>query len=579
MFQSLIARAASQAVSGFSVNSGAQYSRVSTNTTADATAQYVGHVDIPAGKLTGLMTDWHAHIKVLYESGTIAAAGDTASAPTATTNLKRRFHIRVSPITSLDPTDINNSIGMSDPAESTASRGGQLSCEIAAVAGSFGCEIRASSSWDAQSDFLRHAQPLTRWYDQYASQGLRISVFFNWETPFAADVLMKVSSISVRLTPGAPISLVTTPRTLTLDQFGLHWNRWPKLATAVNAPAENGELFGTVRSWDCDISNAGSGISWHAIETSNWDTLTNAQRQADPGWAGIDNFVAKHANKRRIITVGYMSRFHTTNGSLNMPPSDLANGVTGSWYTFCTQLGTRFTGKGNHYEIFNEPYPITSVPFTHFGVPAGCSGWGGTVAQMSTMIVQAAAALRAADPTCKIIGPGFLNVVDRGAGVGQGYTYAKSILSDNGNAALNAVDYLAVHGYPISIDGGKPSPTAALGFLRNVRRMATELGAPTKPIFMTEVSTDKPFYRSLPVAERIPYLQRTVATVLLGDPFVQAIGWYGIDYTQTILGWTADDTAAWNSLATFLTSGPVTAAIINQDGTVSVTIGSETRIY
>jgi hypothetical protein len=338
-------------------------------------------------------------------------------------------------------------------------------------------------------------------------------------------------------------------------------------------------LYGAARSWDYDDGTAASGVTWNAIETSNWSGLTVAQRQADPGWYTMDSFMAAHAGKRHVITLSGCSKLHTANGSLNSPPTDLASGVTGSWYTFCTAIGTRYANQGVHYEIWNEPFATTSTgPFVNYGsAQTTYLGWGGTVAQLSTMITQAAAAIRAVDPTAKIIGPGFLNVLDRGSSTG--YTYAKSVLSANTNAALTAVDYVAFHGYPINVGNSIPSPLSALGFLKGLRRMLTELGAPTKPLYLTEISSVNRNYSAIPTPDRVAFLQRTLVTVLCGDSNIYGMHWYGMDLIGTGLGWTQADADAWNAVVTYLTSGPVTNCTINQDGTVSVTVGATSRIY
>lgn len=560
MLRQLLAPSQPQVAQGYARNNGTLYHCLSTNSAADTTPKYMGHVDIPADALSGLSSDWHANIKVLYESGVYGGVSPDA-APTGTANVMRRFHIRISPDLTLDPTNIGNSIGMTDPAERAVSIGGQLSVDITAVAGTMGCEVRCTSSWNTQSDFLTSPLALSRWIDGYAQGGLRVCVFFNWEASTPLNTIMKVVSTSVTMVPGATLTLVTSaaPRTLTLPMFGGHWNTWP-VAASNGANPPFGVLAGGVRDHDysSDIVQAAYG-TWPMTETLNWSTLTVAQQNADPGWATVDRFVAKHASRRKILTLNATPSFYAADRRL--PPNDLAAGVNSSWYRFCTRIGTRFAGQGIYYEIWNEPN-LPGNPYI---------GWNGTQAELVTMVTLGAQALRAVDPSCKIIGPSFVNLIDRGGDLN--YTTTKAFYALSGGAALAAVDMVAFHAYPLA----SGNPLSALLFLKKLRQMMTELGAPTKPIYMTEMSTENPAYAAFPLAQRRAFLQRSMITLLCGDPYIQGFCWYGMDHNT--LYFTQDDADAWNDVATFMTSGPVTMCRVNPDGSVGVTVGGVSRVF
>lgn len=561
MFKQLIATNPPRVSQGYARNNGTLYTRLGVNNaTADAVPQYMGHVDIPADSLSGLSSDWHAHIKVLYESGTYGGVS-TEAAPTSTTNVIRRFHIRISPDLTLDPTNIGNSIGISDPAEGATSIGGQLSVDLTAVAGSGGSIIRATSSWNTQSDFLNFQLPLSRWSDGYAAGGLRVCVFFNWEAATPTNTIMKVVSTSVTITPGQDLVMIpsTAPRTLTAAMFGAHWNTWP-LGADSGATPPLGITAAAVRAHDygSDLTFSDYGM-WRVTETLNWSTLTVAQQNADPGWAVTDRFVNKHAARRKVVTLSGTASFYAADR--RSPPSDLALGTSSSWYRFCSRIGERYTGQGIYYEIWNEP----NLPNNLF------IGWNGTPAQLAQMVTLAAQALRAADPSCKIIGPSFVNILDRGSDLN--YTTTKAFYALSGGAALAAVDYVNFHTYPLM----SGNPMSALMFTKNMRRLLTELGAPTKPIYMTEMSTQGPAYSTFTPLQRKAFLQRSVVTLLCGDPYMHGVFWYGMDHST--LFFTQDDANAWNEMVQFMTSGPITLAKVNTDGTVTVVVNGASRVF
>jgi hypothetical protein len=579
MFHSLLATQSPQVAQGYSVTNNNLYSRISTGIAAtDSALQYMGHVDIPPGPLSGLTTDWRARFTALYESGTYGGVTPDDK-PTATTNLERRFNVRIGTIDGSDPTNPSNTIAVAAPAEYATSIGGQFSVTLAAVAGSGGNDVRISAMYAAQSEYLQSAQALNHWYDQYSTNGLRVVVFFSWENTYVAGKIMKVVSSSLEVVPGTSTTLVnsTAPRTLTSAMFGAHWHRWPQPATTATVPL--GVNYGAVRSLNYD-GPTGNNLAamMHFIEKTNWLPLTSAQRQSTAGdWSVLDYFVARHAGKRMIIPLYGQSGLHSAVGAINTPPVDLANNTTGSWYIACREIALRYAGQGIHYEIYNEPYPTVGTgPFVNYAsARTTFIGFTGTPAELSQMVVQAAEAIRSVDSSAKIIGPSFINVINRGSAAGA--DYVRACLSANSNAMINAVDYIGYHTYPINIGNALPSPLAAYGFTRNLRSILTQLGFPTKPLYMTEMTSENPNYASLATPTRLAYMQRSVITLLLGDPYHAGIVWYGFD--NGVDFFTQSDADTWNTMIEFLTSGPITRCTINQNGTVSVTIGATSRVY
>ena len=551
MFEQLIATANPVTPAGYSIHNATAKSRISTGVTAtDYAPQYMSHVDVPPGRLSGMSTDWHIHLKVLFESGIYSGNPDVP--PTGTTSLTRRFVIGVAPISAADPTDYNNMYAVQDAATGSTSIGGQASMEIACIGGSFGHQIQYSRSWSIESDYKESALVLGRWVDDYAASGIRIVVFFKWQNTVPAGHVMKVTSVRADVAPGPRAALVTasSPRTLSLSQFGVHWC---KKTTGFSAEVN----YGMVRYHDYDPVATASYGTWPAIESTDWSTKTVAQQMADPGWANLDLFVAAHAGKKMIIEMSSTPSFYAADR--RSPPSDLASGTASSWYRFCSRVGERLAGKGVIYEIWNEANLASNL----------YNGWTGTAAQLATMVTLAAQALRAADPSCKIAGPSLVNVVLRG--LLDTPAYAKELYAANAGAALLAVDYVSFHAYPLVT----PSPLAAAFYTKNMRKILTDLGAPAKPLLMSEMTALA--LASMTLDARRVFIQRSVLGILLADSNVVGAVWYGLDIVA--LDWTVADRAAWNSMVTFCTSGPITSAVIDQDGVFLITVGAETRAF
>jgi hypothetical protein len=162
-------------------------------------------------------------------------------------------------------------------------------------------------------------------------------------------------------------------------------------------------------------------------------------------------------------------------------------------------------------------------------------------------------------------------------GASDGPTYLRNSLAAGSGIIRTSSDVANYHAYAAN---NTPSPFTAVAYLRNMRKVLTDLGSPTKPILMSEVSAGTgsgTFWLNLDPATRRSFMARATITGLLADPYTVGFMWYGLD--QGNYGWNQADVDFWNDMVTYMTSGPVTKCVVNQDGTVSVTIGATSRIY
>ena len=64
---------------------------------------------------------------------------------------------------------------------------------------------------------------------------------------------------------------------------------------------------------------------------------------------------------------------------------------------------------------------------------------------------------------------------------------------------------------------------------------------------------------------------------LFADPYIYASAIYAAD--NGIMGWIADDVAAWNTLRSHLVSGVVTSVVLKTNGSLLVTVGGVTQEF
>lgn len=217
--------------------------------------------------------------------------------------------------------------------------------------------------------------------------------FIGNRATFCLDADFAALDANVLAIPNLPISVLSaSPVSVGPEFFGMHINK------RVNDTASE-ISYGTIRSHDM----GGTRGAWFRIQdTSSADTTTWK-------WADLDSWVNTHyAAGRDLVctlfgTPTFFSARPTEEGvygayalGIQAEPADMTK-----WSAFCTAVATRYLGKIKYYEVWNEPNyhnngTTTTGPNFFFS---------GTFGKLSEMVRRANQAIKAVDPTAKIICP------------------------------------------------------------------------------------------------------------------------------------------------------------------------------
>lgn len=401
----------------------------------------------------------------------------------------------------------------------------------------------------------------------FPAMGVRITFGVKWAAA-ANNHIVRCRGINASISgaDGIARTIFTGSKTITAEQLGITYHRWPN-SSIPSTPALDGSVFGLARSHDYSPSILGinKGTRWNNIETTDWDGLTSAQIQADPGWVALDQFVAAHANRAKIITLFGTPSFHSlrpteewgygATGGGAAPPDDLAAGNLGSWARFVSAVVTRYAGQSIIYELWNEP---NLADF-----------YTGTVDELGTMCMQAIGRIRALDATAKITTPATTSLIAYGNGV----SYALQLMYYGGGSIYTQSDYIALHLYQLDW-----CPNSILQGIKDLRAVAAGRGFATKPMLVTEGSPSLEYLTDNRTRQfKVRAMQRYMILSLFADPYIYASAIYAAD--NGIMGWIADDVAAWNTLRSHLVSGVVTSVVLKTNGSLLVTVGGVTKEF
>jgi hypothetical protein len=126
------------------------------------------------------------------------------------------------------------------------------------------------------------------------------------------------------------------------------------------------------------------------------------------------------------------------------------------WRTFVRTVATRYKGKINNWEIWNEP----NRP----------QGWTGSVDTLVEMTREAYLILKEVDPTCTVISPAATET--------RGVAYLDAFLEKGGG------QYVDVIGYHFYV--GREDPEAMVTLINAVKRVMAKHGIGSKPLWSTE---------------------------------------------------------------------------------------------
>lgn len=282
----------------------------------------------------------------------------------------------------------------------------------------------------------------------------------------AADFAAAFSANVLAIPNLAPVMLKSTAITVPDSFFGSHvYIRDNDSATGVT--------FKTVRSHDIQ---SGKG-RWKYIETSDdvWD------------FSVLDAWVNTHyaAGRDLVFTLygtpTWASARPTEEGiygpynlGTQAEPADMAK-----WDRFCAKIATRYLGKIKYYEVWNESNLNNNGTTT-----SGSSFFfSGTFAKLAEMTRRANQAIKAVDPTAKILCSSTTGWgTTAGGGAETYFTGMMAAATGDGSTAMkNWVDIVAVHLY-----GWNRSAANLAGMIDRVKAAMTAAGISGKEIWDTE---------------------------------------------------------------------------------------------
>jgi hypothetical protein len=252
---------------------------------------------------------------------------------------------------------------------------------------------------------------------------------------------------------------LTPPKTpVTRGFFGLNVNHmhdspgfdWPAIE------------FGSYRSWD-------SGVMWPKIEP----------QRGVYDWTNLDKDVAMAQQRHQafLFTLGQTPHWassrpdeHAAYGNgVAAPPADIRD-----WTDFVTALVTRYKGRINAYEIWNEP---DEVGF-----------YTGTPTQLAELGHEAALIIRKVDPKALIVTPPVAQ-----DDVLLSPEFLDGYLSYGGG---RDADVIAYHGY-------NNPPEANIAELQDFARQLALHGVANKPVWITEAGPNLKRYSETEVGNQV----------------------------------------------------------------------------
>jgi hypothetical protein len=280
-----------------------------------------------------------------------------------------------------------------------------------------------------------------------------------------SDLIAGLDS-NVLAIPNLPITVLTnSPVKVDETFFGMHVQK----RTNDGLP---GVTVKIVRSHDLQ---SGTG-QWKFIETS--DNVWN--------WSNIDAWVnAHHSAGRELVFVLFgtptwasarpaeVGAYGANYSGLCAEPGDMTK-----WDRFCTQVATRYKGKIQYYEVWNEPN------LNNNGTTTSGSNFffSGTFAKLSEMVRRANQAIKAVDPTAKIICPA---VQGWQATSGTSDSYFAGMMSAEDGATGTMKDWVDIVGVHLYL----PSPNKVQDLAGVIDRVKASMAAASvsgKEIWDTE---------------------------------------------------------------------------------------------
>jgi hypothetical protein len=249
-----------------------------------------------------------------------------------------------------------------------------------------------------------------------------------------------------------------------------------------------------------------AGIGWVRYDF-NWFQIEPEKDRYD--WSTTDRVIAS-AEARGLevfVTLAYSPDW-ASGGDATAPPIDPAD-----WYDFVFDVVSRYRGRVSHWGLWNEPN-------------LGDFFSGSMDDYIQDILVQGAAAVRAADSGSKVLGPE-LAMLDSG----DWELWLKTVLTE----APDAIDIVTQHSYS---DTGKKvlwnmgATSSGRVRLRTPHGIMVATGTDDKPLWLTETgwhtdevseSSQATFYeQTLDGVLDLPWLEKVFFYELVDDPNISS---------------------------------------------------------
>ena len=297
-------------------------------------------------------------------------------------------------------------------------------------------------------------------------------------------------SAEVLAMPNCPVTVLNAGAfTITPQFFGMH--AYQRINDGMS-----GVTVGTVRNQDME----GGKSRWSQIEWQD-NAFT---------WGDVDSWVNTHyaAGREIIFLLWGTPAFHSARstevgaygvGSLgaSAEPADMTK-----WTRYCTKVAQRYLGKVKYYEVWNEPnYRNDGVNLPNPTTPCYFTG---TFAKLAEMTRLAAQAVKAVDPTVKIISPSMTDLQPTGADTAGDFFKAlmDTATGDGSTKTKDWVDIIAIHLYLSRKNSVQELPAMIDRFKANM----VTAGVSSKELWDTE---------SAPIGPAVPLITDPLAGQLM----------------------------------------------------------------
>lgn len=329
-----------------------------------------------------------------------------------------------------------------------------------------------------------------------------------------------------------------------------------------SSDSASGINIGTVRSHDLEN---GKG-RWQFIEPSDnvWD-FVDLDKFVNTNYAlgrdiliilfGTPQWASARPNERNAYSDQSPEQI-VYNRGIAAEPADMTK-----WDRFCTTVATRYLGKVKYYEVWNEPNQFNdgtgAIPETPFF-------FSGTFAKLAEMVRRAAQAIKAIDPTAKIISPATTTWSSISGKSAETYT-AGMLVAPTGDGSTVMKDWVDIIGVHLYLANDNTTKDLA-GIIDNVNAAKATAGVSGLDTWDTESAPIIPNANLCTEEQLKIFLTRFMITLAAKGVkrtmyYHMDDGFYGFFNKPSIISY-------WNSLNQLLISGSISVVARLFDGRI-----------